>query len=221
VPLRIHPDPILPPVRSVKETVSFAATEFCPWRRRLLEGEVHDENAYCLGGVGAHAGLFGTLRAVFRILDFLWNVHEGTFSAAPWFPEVVREFWERKGKVPHGTWALGFDTPTPGQSSAGSRFGPRSIGHLGFTGTSFWMDPDRGILVICYQIECILPGKMIRFKPFVRCYTIRRWRCMKSSGDYKTIYLMGIGGIAMGTLAAMLKEYGCEVMGSDQNLYPP
>jgi len=44
---------------------------------------------------------------------------------------------------------------------------------------------------------------------------------MKSSGDYKTIYLMGIGGIAMGTLAAMLKEYGCEVMGSDQNLYPP
>ncbi|MBP8646324.1 MAG: beta-lactamase family protein [Syntrophobacteraceae bacterium] len=148
VPLQIHPDPILPPVISVKKTVSFAATEFCPWRRRLLEGEVHDENAYCLGGVGAHAGLFGTARAVFRILDFLWNVHEGTFSAAPWFSEVVREFWERKGKVPHGTWALGFDTPTPGQSSAGGRFGPRSIGHLGFTGTSFWMDPDRGILVI-------------------------------------------------------------------------
>jgi len=147
-PLQVFPDPELPPVRMGKKRLSYAATEHCPWRRRLLEGEVHDENAYCLGGIAAHAGLFGTPRNVRTVLDFLWKARSTAPAHIPWLRDVVGEFWERQRWVPQSTWALGFDTPTPGQSSAGSRFSHLSVGHLGYTGTSFWLDPDRELLVV-------------------------------------------------------------------------
>jgi CubicO group peptidase (beta-lactamase class C family) len=60
----------------------------------------------------------------------------------------VREFWRRQHLVPESTWALGFDTPCASGSSAGERFSADSVGHLGFTGTSFWLDLDREILVV-------------------------------------------------------------------------
>jgi serine-type D-Ala-D-Ala carboxypeptidase len=63
-------------------------------------------------------------------------------------PSVVRAFWKRQNLVPESSWALGFDTPSAAGSAAGSRFSSRSIGHLGFTGTSFWMDLEREVLVI-------------------------------------------------------------------------
>ena len=61
---------------------------------------------------------------------------------------MVREFWTKQSAVPNGTWMLGFDTPSPQNSSAGKYFSPRSVGHLGFTGTSFWFDLDEEILII-------------------------------------------------------------------------
>lgn len=127
-------------------TVEFAATEQCPWRRRLIVGEVDDENAYCLGGVAGHAGLFGTAFGIFRLLSFLMDVHSG--KNASWSPAILREFWKRQDIVPGSTWALGYDTPSASGSSSGVCFSPRSVGHLGFSGTSFWIDLDRGIMVI-------------------------------------------------------------------------
>jgi CubicO group peptidase (beta-lactamase class C family) len=129
-------------------STAFAATEYCPWRKRLLRGEVHDENAYMLGGVAGHAGLFGTARQVFHQLSLLWRIYLGRISDGPCSQETVHTFWTRSDTPSHGTWALGFDTPSAAQSSAGDFFSPGSLGHLGFTGTSFWLDLEKEIIVI-------------------------------------------------------------------------
>jgi CubicO group peptidase (beta-lactamase class C family) len=148
MPMRVPRDPIAHPLRTQAPNLSFAATEQCPWRRRLLKGEVHDENAYCLNGVAGHAGLFGSALGVYGVLAFLWRVYRGLFESGEWSRDVVQCFWSRQDMVPGATWALGYDTPSVGYSSAGSHFSMHSIGHLGFTGTSFWIDLDRELLVI-------------------------------------------------------------------------
>jgi CubicO group peptidase (beta-lactamase class C family) len=124
---------------------AFAATERCPWRGRVLIGEVHDENAYAMGGVSGQAGLFGTIADVAAVAE-AWL---GSYLAGEGFfdPRLVRLFWT-KSEVPGSTRALGFDTPSPHASQAGGRFGPRTVGHLGFTGTSVWIDPDRELIVV-------------------------------------------------------------------------
>lgn len=146
--LEVPDDPEVPSNGTDWEGAAFAATEACPWRKRLLEGEVHDENAYVLGGVAGHAGLFGTARGIHRLLGFLWDVHQGLVETTDWSPEVVRTFWTR-AEAPSGTtWTLGFDTPSGDHSSAGHHFTPGTVGHLGFTGTSWWFDLRQEILVI-------------------------------------------------------------------------
>lgn len=141
-------NPTTKPENPAAKDLEFAATEKCPWRKRLLEGEVHDENAYCLEGVAGHAGLFGTARGVFSLISFLWQAHRGAAETEPALPEVLAQFWTRQGLVEKSTWALGFDTPSAVGSSSGSHFSARSVGHLGFTGTSFWLDLERNILII-------------------------------------------------------------------------
>ncbi|MDY0040991.1 MAG: serine hydrolase domain-containing protein [Desulforhabdus sp.] len=148
VPLRPAKDPTVAQEPPPMLALSFAATENCPWRKRVLQGEVHDENAYCLEGVAAHAGLFGTALGVYSLLSCWWKVYQKKLQSALFSPDLVRTFWTPPALAPGSTWALGFDTPSGGQSSAGSYFSPRSIGHLGFTGTSFWIDLDQGLMVI-------------------------------------------------------------------------
>jgi CubicO group peptidase (beta-lactamase class C family) len=123
-----------------------AATEDCPWRGKTLEGEVHDENAYALGGVGGHAGLFGTAQATYTLLLELLNTYEGGADTGLFHQAVVKAFFQRHSR--QGSWALGFDTPTRPDSSSGRHFSDESVGHLGFTGTSFWMDLAQGIIMV-------------------------------------------------------------------------
>ncbi len=123
----------------------FAATENCPSRKRLLIGEVDDENAFAMGGVAGHAGLFAPVREVDRIAAELIACYKGRSNFIP--QNIVREFWTRDGAVPGSTWALGWDMPSPRHSSSGHRFPPTAVGHLGFTGTSIWIDPEREISV--------------------------------------------------------------------------
>ena len=121
----------------------FAATELCPWRKILLDGLVHDDNAYVVGGIAGHAGLFGTAMDVKVLLSsLLFAFHEHSYDFKK---ELINKFFERQQGSDR---ALGFDTPSLSDSSCGSLFSKRSIGHLGFTGTSFWMDLDQSIIVI-------------------------------------------------------------------------
>lgn len=106
-----------------------APTERCPWRRRAVLGQVHDENAYAMGGVAGHAGLFGSLRAV--------------ESAALAFVGALQDrnsLLSRFARV-EGERGLGFDKASVG-GATGDVLGPHAVGHLGFTGTSVWLDPD-------------------------------------------------------------------------------
>ena len=123
----------------------FAATEQCPWRRKLLCGQVHDENAYVVGGVQGHAGLFGKASDVHLLLSHLLSSYHGRPPTPLFHPEMVQLFFQRWADSDK---ALGFDTPSLNDSSSGKFFSPQSVGHLGFTGTSFWMDLDRSIIVI-------------------------------------------------------------------------
>jgi CubicO group peptidase (beta-lactamase class C family) len=123
----------------------FAPTEVCPSRKRLLVGEVHDDNAYAMGGVAGHAGLFAPVREVDRIARELLACYHGHSELVP--QKILQQFWTRDAAVAGSTWALGWDTPSADNSSSGSHFSPNAVGHLGFTGTSIWIEPERGIAV--------------------------------------------------------------------------
>lgn len=123
----------------------FAPTSVCPLRRRLLVGEVDDENAFAMGGVAGHAGLFAPVREVDRIVHELIRSYNGHSEFLP--QRIVREFWTRDKNVKGSTWALGWDSPSPEYSSSGHHFSPAAVGHLGFTGTSIWIEPDKAIAI--------------------------------------------------------------------------
>jgi CubicO group peptidase (beta-lactamase class C family) len=126
-------------------TGGIAATERDPWRDRLLRGEVHDENAFALGGIAGHAGLFGTAAAAAVVTQewlCAWHGHGKVLES-----RLAREFTRRQDTTPGSSWGLGWDTPSP-PSSSGTRFSAKSFGHLGYTGTSIWIDPDVNLEVI-------------------------------------------------------------------------
>ena len=121
-----------------------APTELDLWRGRLLQGEVHDENAWALNGVAGHAGMFGMAAAVGR---FARDVLQGLGGVATFArPETFARFALRS-TVPGSSRALGWDTMLP-SSSCGTRLSSRALGHTGFTGTSLWVDPERDLYVV-------------------------------------------------------------------------
>jgi CubicO group peptidase (beta-lactamase class C family) len=126
--------------------LDFAATETGLIPQRNIFGEVHDENAWAAGGVAGHAGLFGTGPDVFALLAALWRAYQGEVTGP------LPAHWVRLFFTPpvNGGRALGFDVPTPDpcQSSAGRYFSRKSVGHLGFTGVSFWLDLERGQMAV-------------------------------------------------------------------------
>jgi CubicO group peptidase (beta-lactamase class C family) len=138
-----------------------AATENCPWRDRILWGEVHDPNASAMGGVAGHAGLFSTADDVLRFAQVWLDVWHGRSDLLP--REAVREFSRRQDGPEDSVWALGWDRPTPGQSSSGVHFSENSIGHLGFTGTSVWIDLDQEAIVVMLTNRVHLIAKKSRF----------------------------------------------------------
>jgi len=136
---------VIPGEAFTKKTAGIAPTEYDPWRRRWLRGEVHDENAAALGGIAGHAGLFGTAEGVLAVSGAWLEAYHGRDSF--FSPDLVRRFVTRQTGVPQSGWALGWDTPTK-SSSSGSHFSECSFGHLGYTGTSVWVDPIRKLEVV-------------------------------------------------------------------------
>jgi CubicO group peptidase (beta-lactamase class C family) len=121
-----------------------APTGHDPFRGRLLVGEVHDENAWALGGAAGHAGLFGTAAAVGAFARAVLRTIGGERILAG--PETMRAFI-RGTDVPDSSRALGWDTMRP-TSSCGTALSPSAIGHTGFTGTSLWIDWERDYYVV-------------------------------------------------------------------------
>ena len=123
--------------------LSVAPTEFVPGRGSRLRGSVHDENAAALGGVAGHAGLFGSARDLARLGASLLGdgipvLRRGSLI------EMTRE-QAADGPIRRG---LGFSLWSPDPDAASNPFGSRTFGHSGFTGTSFWVDPDRRLVVV-------------------------------------------------------------------------
>ena len=121
-----------------------APTEYDPWRQAQMRGVVHDENAFALGGVSGHAGLFGSAADLTTLAQALLAIWRGARGFVP--TETLHEFTTVQDTA-LSRRALGWETPN-GANSAGTRMSPRAFGHTGFTGTSIWMDPERDLFVI-------------------------------------------------------------------------
>ena len=139
------------PVHGEKRQGDFVATERCDWRRRVLCGEVHDENAYAMGGIAGHAGLFSTLDDIHRFMTRLLACYRGEDVTIP--QDIVTEFFRRQNLIDGSTRAIGWDTPSRNKkekASGGTIIDETSVGHTGFTGTSIWFDPTRELTILLF-----------------------------------------------------------------------
>lgn len=131
-----------------KKNLEFAPTEDCPWRKKIVRSAVHDYNAYAMGGVAGHSGLFSIAQDIHQYIVELLKCYKGE---SDWISqEIVKKFIEDDTKTLNhqASYVLGWDTPHFATSSAGNYFSPHSIGHLGYTGCSLWIDLDKDFWVI-------------------------------------------------------------------------
>ncbi len=140
-PLEAHPGVSFAASRSARIAPTEVDTVF---RHTHIHGYVHDENAWALGGVAGHAGLFSTARDLAIFAQMMLN--GGEYGGMQLLRPATIARWTAP-QVRGSSRALGWDTPAR-NSSAGRFFSPRAFGHTGFTGTSIWMDPERDLFVI-------------------------------------------------------------------------
>ncbi len=133
-----------PAKKPVLSGAKFAATGFAPETNKLLAGVVHDDNARASGGTAGHAGLFGTAPGVAGLLGL---IYESVVGRGPLAREMVLPFVTEPLKG-SGRRGLGFDVPEGESPSSGRFFSRASVGHLGFTGTSFWLDLTDGSFAV-------------------------------------------------------------------------
>lgn len=129
-------------------STSFSPTEDCPWRHKVMRGEVHDQNCYAMGGVAGHGGLFSTTGDINKFIAAFVASYKSAEGLIP--QEVVERFLPFKNKLTecNSTWLLGWDRPSHINSQAGSHFSRKSIGHLGYTGCSMWIDLEKDFWIV-------------------------------------------------------------------------
>ena len=120
------------------------AAQQCPWRKKTLVGEVDDDNAWAVGGVEGHAGLFGNADSIYKLCCEILNALQGKPTKVL-SCDIIKTFVQKQNSY---DMVAGFDTPSQTNSSSGTCFSQSSIGHLGFTGTSFWMDTETSLIII-------------------------------------------------------------------------
>lgn len=151
------------------EHLRFAATEDCPWRGRVIHGEVHDQNAYALGGVAGHAGLFSTANDLHKFISEFTRCYRGVSDFIP--SGTVKKFiGEAKKKSAADEYVFGWNRPSPKDSAAGHHFAANSVGHLGFTGCSMWIDLEKDfwIILLTNRIHPTTMNEKIKsFRPYI------------------------------------------------------
>ena len=152
--------------REVFQPLAMSSTWFCPapalrtlippteedstFRHRRIQGEVQDENASVLGGVAGHAGLFSNVADLLRFSAEMLNSTRKTLPSAKianLFEAGTVEYFARRQQPEGSSRALGWDTPSQ-KSSSGQYFSPQSIGHLGYSGCSLWIDLEAGVAIV-------------------------------------------------------------------------
>ena len=128
-----------------KKGDTYVNTEKCLWDKIMLNGLVHDDNCRALGGNMGHAGLFGTVKGVMTFCEHLLDQWQNRGQHPAYSNELLNNTLKRVG---NSTWTMGFDMVSEKGSSSGSFFSKRSVGHLGFTGTSFWIDPEKDCIAV-------------------------------------------------------------------------
>lgn len=141
-PLRLRSLQFNPPEKLRKQIPPTGSDGF---RKELIRGQVNDSNCFVMGGISGHAGLFGTAEDAAAIGQLF--IQKGIYNSRRLFRASTVEVFTRKHRPAVSARALGWDSAAPG-GSAGNRFSENSIGHLGFTGTSLWIDLAREIIVV-------------------------------------------------------------------------
>jgi CubicO group peptidase (beta-lactamase class C family) len=120
---------------------------FCPWREKMIQGEVHDPTAWNLGGIAPHAGLFASVHDVSK---WALTLRKALLGEATAFgsSDVAREFVKRQISKSKGDWGYLFMQKSVRDSACGRHFSKASFGHNGFTGTSVWIDPVQDLIVV-------------------------------------------------------------------------
>ncbi len=151
---------------------AFVPSGYCPIRNRVSWGEVNDLNAWAIGELPGHAGLFSNLEDVLILVSSILNTYLGDEGDV--FPigrDIIRHFLSFRSETEGNGWALGFDRPAPRDSTCGQFFSKKSVGHLGYTGTSFWMDLEAGLCVVFLCARTFpfdSPGSRKKMKAFRR-----------------------------------------------------
>ena len=143
-PSGLSNDLFYPPLK-LKDHLNYASTGKCPWMGKMLNGQVHDDNCRAIGGIAGHAGLFGTLHGVISMCEQFLDQWKGRGKHPEYSKEQLQRILEPVG---NSGWTMGFDMVSKSGSSSGNYFSKGSVGHLGFTGTSFWIDPFQEYIVV-------------------------------------------------------------------------
>ena len=166
VPLGLQKGLLFPQIKQINREVC-VATINCQKEEDLQIGVVHDDNCKAMGGVGGHAGLFGTAPAVLSLCEHILRQFKGKENHPLYGSSLLMDLKRKEDK---SNWVYGFDTPAKGSSSSGLYFSDGSRGHLGFTGTSFWIDFGQEIAIAILTNRVHLSNNIDgikRFRPLV------------------------------------------------------
>lgn len=144
----------------------YVPTGRCRWSNMSLSGHVHDDNCRALGGIAGHAGLFGTVGGVLNLCREILLCYHGQGQHSAFTSETLCTMLDKN----EGGWVCGFDSPTQPVSSSGKYFSEKTIGHLGFTGTSFWIDLQQQIIIVLLTNRVFCGDQLAaiqRFRPLV------------------------------------------------------
>ncbi|MDZ4660014.1 MAG: serine hydrolase [Pseudomonadota bacterium] len=153
--------------RSINSSEAYAPSENCKWRKKKIQGEVFDDNAWALGGVSSNAGLFSNMN---DLCEWGLKIRETLFDGIG-FCDIFRQSTLRlfTSKSTHkGDWGLGFMKPSRPKSSCGHFFSDEAFGHTGFTGTSIWFDPKVDLLIVILSNRTYPDRDNFRFRDDLR-----------------------------------------------------